>query len=56
MANNPQRRYKEERRREGEDRNEAWRKLSTAQKLASLDQRLGPGVGAERQRRKLQGA
>lgn len=41
------------RREEGEQRNEAWRKLTPAEQLASLDRRLGKGVGAKRQRRKL---
>ena len=32
----------------------AWRALSTAQKLASLDGRLGVGIGAKRQRAKME--
>lgn len=31
----------------------AWRALTPTQQLASLDARLGPGVGAKRQRLKL---
>lgn len=42
-----------ERLREGEQRNKAWRKLTPAQKIASLDRRLGVGVGARRQRKLL---
>jgi hypothetical protein len=34
-------------------RQEAWAKLSTAEKIASLDRRLGKGVGAVKQRAKL---
>lgn len=33
----------------------AWQALSTAQKIASLDGRLGVGIGAKRQRSKLNG-
>lgn len=44
---------REQRRAEGEARNTAWRGLTAAQQLASLDGRLGVGVGAARQRRKL---
>jgi hypothetical protein len=47
--------HKEQRRIEGEVRNEAWRKLSTSEKLADLDRRLGKGVGARRQRKLLGG-
>jgi hypothetical protein len=41
------------RRTEGNERNLAWSKLTAAQKLASLDSRLGAGIGARRQRAKL---
>lgn len=44
---------KELKRVEGQERNEEWAKLSKAEKLASLDRRLGKGVGAKRQREKL---
>ena len=44
---------KHQRREEGEERNIEWRKLTPAQQLASLDRRLGKGVGAKRQRTKL---
>lgn len=40
-------------RREGEDRNEEWRTLSREEQLHDLDNRLGKGVGATRQRQKL---
>lgn len=46
---------REERRREAQERNEAWRKLSAAEKLRALDRRLGAGVGAKRQRKALNG-
>ena len=38
---------------EGVARNKAWASLTAAQKLASLDARLGKGIGAKRQRAKL---
>lgn len=38
---------------EGIERNAEWRALSTAEQLASLDRRLGKGVGAKRQRTKF---
>ena len=44
---------RELKRSEGEIRNAEWRKLTTAEKLALLDQTLGPGKGAARQRAKL---
>lgn len=43
-----------ERRSEALTRNAAWAALSIEQKLASLDDRLGPGQGAEKQRARLQ--
>lgn len=46
---------KEVRKREGAARNERWAALSTAQKIAELDHRLGTGVGAKRQRHALRG-
>ena len=46
---------REQRKLDGETRNKAWRALSTVQKLASLDARLGAGIGAVRQRAKLEG-
>lgn len=47
-----QKRY-EKKVQQGIERNEAWRKLTPAQKIADLDRRLGPGLGATRQRKKL---
>lgn len=44
----------ETRRVENDERVEFWRSLTTAEKLASLDKRLGVGVGAKRQRAKLE--
>ena len=35
-------------------RNEAWAKLTHKQQLASLDERLGKGIGAKKQRFKIQ--
>lgn len=43
---------REERRVEGEARNLKWRALTVSEKLASLDRRLGKGVGAKKQREK----
>jgi len=47
--------HKEQKRIEGQVRNEAWRALSTSEKLADLDRRLGKGQGARRQRKLLGG-
>ena len=44
---------KRDRIKEGQERNEYWSSLSSAEKLASLDRRLGKGIGAKRQRRLL---
>ena len=35
-------------------RNETWAKLTHKQQLASLDERLGKGIGAKKQRAKIQ--
>ena len=35
-------------------RNEAWAKFTPEQQLASLDERLGKGIGAKKQRAKIQ--
>jgi hypothetical protein len=35
-------------------RNEAWAKLTYEQQLASLDERLGKGIGAKKQRARIQ--
>ena len=35
-------------------RNEAWAKLTSEQQLASLDERLGKGIGAKKQRARIQ--
>ena len=35
-------------------RNEAWAKLTYKQQLADLDRRLGKGIGAKKQRAKIQ--
>ena len=39
---------------EGVERNAVWQALTSAQKIASLDARLGKGVGARRQRKILE--
>lgn len=39
---------------EAKDRNDAWAKLSPVQQLKALDERLGKGVGAAKQRARLQ--
>jgi hypothetical protein len=44
---------RQERREAGEKRNAAWRALTPAQQLKSLDDLLGKGLGAKRQRAKL---
>jgi hypothetical protein len=44
---------RQERRESGEQRNAAWRELSSTDQLHALDGRLGKGVGAQRQRKKL---
>lgn len=43
----------DERRAEAKERAEAWSKLTTQQKLAALDRRLGKDVGAKKQRAKI---
>jgi hypothetical protein len=45
---------REERRIQGEARNVEWRAKSPAEQLKALDQRLGFGIGAKRQREKLE--
>ena len=35
-------------------RNEAWAKLTPEQQLADLDRRLGEGIGAKKQRARIQ--
>lgn len=44
---------RERRRQEAEARNNVWRALSVADKIRSLDGRLGVGQGAKRQRQML---
>ena len=36
------------------ERNEAWAQLTPKQQLADLDRRLGKGIGAKKQRAKIQ--
>ena len=45
---------KELARQEAEERSEAWTKFSPKQQLERLDWRLGNGVGAKKQRARLQ--
>ena len=40
--------------REAIERNEIWAKLTYEQQLADLDRRLGKGIGAKKQRAKIQ--
>ena len=47
-------RSRNERRMEAEQRNEAWKLLSLDQQLESIDLRLGKGVGAKKQRTRIQ--
>ena len=39
---------------EAKVRNEAWAKLTPEQQLADLDRRLGKGIGAKKQRARIQ--
>ena len=39
---------------EAKVRNEAWAKLTYEQQLADLDRRLGKGIGAKKQRNRIQ--
>ena len=43
----------ERKRREADERNASWAAMSTADKLAELDARLGYGMGAVKQRTRL---
>ena len=45
---------KQQKRTEAAVRDAEWRKLKPAQQLADLDRRLGKGVGATKQRARLQ--
>ena len=38
---------------EAKERNESWASLSPAAQLKELDRRLGPGMGAKKQRAKI---
>ena len=40
--------------REAIERNERWAQLTPEQQLASLDERLGKGIGAKKQRARIQ--
>ena len=40
--------------REAVERNETWAKLTYEQQLADLDRRLGKGIGAKKQRARIQ--
>ena len=41
-------------RQEAFDRNKAWAQLTPEQQLSSLDERLGKGIGAKKQRARIQ--
>ena len=45
-----------QRREQAEERRLYWEALSTKEKLSSLDKRLGKGVGAKKQRKRLASA
>tara|TARA_A100001515_G_C4563392_1_gene207337 strand:+ start:1034 stop:1258 length:225 start_codon:yes stop_codon:yes gene_type:complete len=45
---------KETRHKEATIRNEAWAKLTYEQQLEDLDRRLGKGIGAKKQRTRIQ--
>lgn len=45
---------KQQKRTEAAARDTEWRKLTPKQQLAALDRRLGKGVGAAKQRARLQ--
>ena len=47
-------RSRSERKMEAEQRNEAWKLLSLHQQLESIDLRLGKGIGAKKQRTRIQ--
>ena len=47
-------RSRSERKMEAEQRNEDWKLLSLHQQLESIDLRLGKGVGAKKQRARIQ--
>lgn len=49
------RQRKEQRKNIAEQRNNYWQKLTPQQQIESLDQRLGKGRGAKRQRIKISG-
>ena len=47
-------RSRADRRKEAEIRNESWKLLSLQQQLESIDLRLGKGIGAKKQRVRIQ--
>jgi hypothetical protein len=47
-------RSRADRNKEAEIRNEAWKLLSLHQQLESIDLRLGKGIGAKKQRARIQ--
>ena len=47
-------RSRADRRKEAEQRNEAWKLLSLQQQLESIDLRLGKDIGAKKQRARIQ--
>ena len=53
MSNHPRTDRKVQREQEGAERNAKWQALTTVEKVKELDRRLGPNVGATRQRKVL---
>ena len=43
-----------DRQKEAIERNEAWAQLTPEQQIADLDRRLGKGIGAKKQRARIQ--
>lgn len=53
MSNHPRTDRKVQRTEDGVERNAKWQALTTVEKVKELDRRLGPNVGATRQRKVL---
>lgn len=53
MSKSPRKNLLEMRKKDAEERQAAWNSLSPKQKLIALDRRLGAGVGAAKQRKRL---
>jgi hypothetical protein len=46
--------YMNDKQKEAIERNEVWAQLTPEQQLADLDRRLGKGIGAKKQRARIQ--